>query len=180
MSSNHRPFAISLSIAAHHRCALGPSPPRSHRPLPLRSRRAPTLAIKELSRSPSPSRSHHAVPRRPLPSRSRRAIHCRQGAVAPYLTIKEPLSVSTDNSGHLSCPSNLQASHRPAGCRVASPHATTSHLPAPLIAAVTFRASRRSGWLSPHLDSHSATFHLPEPPPLSVLSLPLVTPILSL
>ena len=46
-----------------------------------------------------------AVARRPSPSRSRRAIHCCRGAVAPYLTIKEPSAVSTDDSGHSSRPS---------------------------------------------------------------------------
>jgi hypothetical protein len=94
---HHRPFAIALSIAAHRRCALSPSPPRSRRPLPSRSRRAPSLAIEEPSRRPSPSRSRRAVPhhqgavapslaieepsRRPLPSRSRRAVPHHQGAV---------------------------------------------------------------------------------------------------
>ena len=43
--------------------------------------------------------------------------------------------MSTDDSCHSSRPS--QAS-RPAGCRVASPHAAASHLPAPLIAASYF------------------------------------------
>ena len=57
------------------------------------------------------------VVRRPSPSRSRRAVPHRRGAVAPslavkepsavapYLIIKEPLAVSTDNSGHSSRPS---------------------------------------------------------------------------
>jgi len=91
----------------------------SHRPLPLRSRRAvprrrgavaPSIAIKELSRRPSPSRI-----RRP----------CRQAALT--------LAGVVTNIRHSSRPS--QAS-RPAGCRVASPHAAASHLPAPLIAAL--------------------------------------------
>ena len=42
---------------------------------------------------------------RPSPSRSRRAVHCRRGAVTPYLIIKELSAVSTDNSGHSSRPS---------------------------------------------------------------------------
>jgi hypothetical protein len=53
---------------------------------------APSLAVEEPSRRPSPSRS-------------RRAVHCRRGAVGPYLTIKEPSAVSTDDSGHSSRPS---------------------------------------------------------------------------
>ena len=68
----------------------------------------------------------------------------------------------------LSCPS--QAS-RPAGCRVASPHAAASHLPAPLITA-----SPLSGWLSRLLASHATTSHLPAHPPLIAPS-PLVTPL---
>jgi hypothetical protein len=46
------------------RCALGPSPPRSRRPLPSRSH-------------PAPSRSRHAVPH-------------RQGAISPSLAVEEP------------------------------------------------------------------------------------------
>jgi hypothetical protein len=64
------------------------------------------------------------------------------------------------------------------GLRVASsPHATASHLPAPLIVAITFRASRPSGWLSCLLASHTATSYLPAPPPLIAPLPPLVTPI---
>jgi hypothetical protein len=48
--------------------------------------------------------------RRPSPSRSRRAVHCRRGAVALYLAIKDQSAVSTDNSGPSSRPSKLQAS----------------------------------------------------------------------
>ena len=36
-SLHHPQFAIAPSIAAHCCCALGPSPPRSGRPSPLRS-----------------------------------------------------------------------------------------------------------------------------------------------
>ncbi len=62
----HLLFAIAPSIAAHRRCALGPSPPRSRRPLPSRSHRtvscrpgavAPSIAIEEQSRRTSPLRS---------------------------------------------------------------------------------------------------------------------------
>ena len=82
----------------------------------------------------------------------------------------------TDDFGHLSCPSNLQASC-PTGCRIASPHAAASHLPAPLIVAIAFRAYRPSCWLSRLLDSHATTSHLAGPPPLITPSRPLVTPI---
>jgi hypothetical protein len=94
---HHRPFTIALSIAAHRRCALSPSPPLLRRPLPSRSRRAPSLAIEEPSRRPSTSRSRRVVPRRlgaaasslavkeplrrSLPSMSRRAVSHHQGAV---------------------------------------------------------------------------------------------------
>jgi hypothetical protein len=109
--------------------ASRPSPSRSCRTVPCRRGAiAPSLAVEEPSRRPSPSRS-------------RRAVHCRQ---VPYLAIKEPSAVSTDDSDHSSRPSNLKAS-RPAGCRVASPHSAASHLPAPFIAAIPFRASRPSG-----------------------------------
>ena len=53
----------------------------------------------------------------------------------PPSSIPPPRTVSTDNSGHSSRPTH--ASCR-AGCRVASPHAAASHLPAPLIAASPF------------------------------------------
>ena len=104
---HHSQFAIAPSIAAHCHCALGPSPPRSRRPLPSRSRCAvhcrrgavaPSIAVivEEPSRRLSPSRSCCAVHcrcrrgaialslavdeplRRPSPSRSRRTIHCHR------------------------------------------------------------------------------------------------------
>ena len=53
-------------------------------------------------------------------------MHCRRGAVVLYLIIKEPLAVSTDNSGHSSRPSEPLVR-------------------LPLIAAIAFRASRPSG-----------------------------------
>ena len=56
-------------------------------------------------------------------------------APPPPSSIPPPRTVSTDNSGHSSRPTH--ASCR-AGCRVASPHAAASHLPAPLIAASPF------------------------------------------
>jgi hypothetical protein len=36
-------------------------------------------------------RRRGAVARRPSPLRSRRAVHCRRGAVAPSLAVEEPL-----------------------------------------------------------------------------------------
>jgi len=86
---HHPQFTIASSIAAHRRCDLGPSPPCSHRPLPMRSLRAirchrgavaPSIAVaveEEPSRCPSPSRSRHAVPR-------------RRGAITPSLAVEEP------------------------------------------------------------------------------------------
>jgi len=166
---HYRSAAPSITVHLPSRC---PSPPiavvlsvhrRRARAVPRRRGAvAPSLAVEEPSRCP-------------LPSRRCRAVHCRR---APYLAIKEPSAMSTDDSGHSSRPSNLQASCQ-AGCRVASPHAAASHLPAPLtlIAAIAFRASRPSSWLSRLLDSHAATSHLPAPPPLITPSRPLVMPI---
>ncbi len=74
------PIAVVLSV---HRRRARAVPRR-------RGAVAPSLTVVE-----EPSR-------RPSPSRSRRAIHCRR---APYLAIKEPLAVSTDDSGHSSRPS---------------------------------------------------------------------------
>ena len=100
-----RPPSPSIRHRAVHRC-----------PSPLCSRStaaalAPSLAVEEPLHRPLPSRSRCS--RRPLlsPSRSRCAVHCRRGAVAPYLAIKEQLS------GWLS--------------RLLASHAATSHLPAP-------------------------------------------------
>ena len=77
------PIAVVLSVHRHHAhavpCCQGA----------VARRRAMSLALEEPSR-------------RLLPSRSRRTVHCRR---APYLAIKEPSAVSTDDSGHSSCPS---------------------------------------------------------------------------
>jgi hypothetical protein len=154
------PPAVSISPSCSRRFSSSivvESP--SRRPLPLSSRRAvhcrsaaPSITINSPSRRPSPPivvvlsvhrrhacavpccrgavahrplplRSRRAVhcrrgavtpslaveepSRRPLPLRSRRAVHCRRGAVAPYLAIKEPSAVSTDDSSHSSCPSQV-------------------------------------------------------------------------
>ncbi len=88
-----------------------------------RSARAVPRRQGAVARRPSPLRSRRAVhcrrgavvpslaseepSRRPMPSRSRRAVHCRRGAVAPYLAIKEPSAVSTDDFGHSSRPSQV-------------------------------------------------------------------------
>ena len=161
---HHPQFTIAPSIAAHRHCALSPSPLRLRHPSPTRSRRAvprhqgavvPSIAVavKEPSHHPSPSRSRCAIPRRrgaitssisvavkeplhrPSPSRSHCTVHCCRGVVVPFLTIKEPLAVSTDDSGHSSRPSQASC---PDGCHVASPHAAAFHLPAPLIVALPF------------------------------------------
>ena len=83
--------------------------------------------------------------------------------------------MTTDNSGHSSRPS--QASH-PTGCRVASPHATAFHLLVPLIAALPFLPLIRLAGchISLLFTPHTATSHLPVPPPLIAPS-PLVTPL---
>ena len=151
LSSHHcaaprRRVSVALSIAVTPRSPSPSSRQRAfHRlPLPLCSRSSiaveltPSLAVEEPSRPPSPSRSRRAVPchrgavtpsivveelsRHPSPSRSRRP--CRQAA----LTVAGIIT----NIRHSSRPSQALC---PAGCRVASPHAAASHLPAPLIAA---------------------------------------------
>jgi hypothetical protein len=104
---HHRQFTIALPIAAHRRCARGQSPPRSRCPLPWRSRCAPSLAVEELLRRPSPSMSRRTVP-------------CRRGAIAPSLTIEEPScrplpwlrsrrAVPRHLASHFFCPPSLSS-----------------------------------------------------------------------
>ena len=129
-SPSHRPSPSSCRRAVHRRSAAPsiavaprrPSPSIRHRavhrrPSPLCSRfivaaLAPSLTVEEPTRAVprrrgavAPSIAVEEPSRRPLPSRSRRTIHCHRGAVAPYLAIKEPSAVSTDDSGHSSRPS---------------------------------------------------------------------------
>ena len=79
-----------LSIAAHRRCALSPSPPLSRRPLPSRSRHTPSVAVNEPSRHLSPSRSRCAVP-------------CRQGAVTPFIAVEEPSRCTSPSRSRRPC-----------------------------------------------------------------------------
>ena len=65
---HHRQIAIAPSLSIHHHCNRSPSPSRSCCP-------SEYIAIKEPSRHP-------------LPSRSRRAVHCRRAT--PSITIEEP------------------------------------------------------------------------------------------
>ena len=156
---HHPQLAIAPSIAAHCRCALGPSPPRSRRPSLLRSRCAvhcrrgavapsitvaPSLAVEEPSHCslPSPSMSHHVVPRRrgaavpsialekpsrrTLPSRSRRPASCHVSLLlTPPPEICRRLRLSSRRCRLLSRPSRAS---RPAGQGVTSPHATATYL----------------------------------------------------
>ena len=109
--------APSIAIAPRR-----PSPSIRHRavhrrPSPLCSQSiaaalALSLAVEEPARAVSLRRGAVVLSltveepsRRPSPSRSRHVIHCRRGAVTPYLTIKELSAVSTDDSGHSSRPS---------------------------------------------------------------------------
>jgi len=110
----HRP-SLSIRHRAVHR-----------RPSPLCTQSipaalAPSLAVEEPSRRPSPSRSRRAVP-------------CRQGAVVPSIAIKEP-----------SCRTSPSRSHRP--CRLMTPATRLTHPSLSL-----------SGWLSRCLSSRH---HLP-------------------
>jgi hypothetical protein len=110
---HHCQVAIVSSIAANRLCALGPSLSRLRRPSPSRSRHAvhclcrgaavPSIAIKEPSRCPSPSRIRRS---------SRRAALTLAGVVT--------------NIRHSSRPSQASC---PAGCCVASPHASRRRLP---------------------------------------------------
>ena len=72
---HHRQFAIAPSLSVHCHCDRCPSPSRLCCP-------SPYIAIKEPLRHP-------------LPSRSRRAVHCHRAA--PSITVKEP-SIAVDPS----------------------------------------------------------------------------------
>ena len=119
----------SPSITAHCRCALGPSPPRSRHPLPLRSCPAPSLAVEEPSRRPSPSSSRLAVPR-------------GRGAVAPSIAVEEPSRHPSPSRSRRPCQLTAPATRR------APPSLSSGWLScclsAPLIAAIAFCASRPS------------------------------------
>ena len=112
---HHPQFAIAPSITAHRRCALVPSPPRSCRPSPTRSRCAvphrrgavaPSLAVEEQSCRPlpSPSRSHRTVPR-------------RRRAIAPSIAVEEPSRRTLPSRSRRPCllttPANRHAPPRP-------------------------------------------------------------------
>jgi hypothetical protein len=99
---HRRSTAPSITVHSPSRC---PS-------LPIAATLVPSLAVEEPLRAVPRRQGAIAPPltieepsRQPLPSRSRRTVHCRRGVVALYLTIKEPSAVSTDDSGHLSRPS---------------------------------------------------------------------------
>ncbi len=92
----------AMAIAAHCRRALGPSPSRSRRPLPLRSR----CAVPRHQGGVTPSIAVDKPSRRPSPSRSRHAIHCHRGAVTPSLAIKDPLTMS------MGCPQIGRSCHQ--------------------------------------------------------------------
>jgi hypothetical protein len=164
-------FAIAPSIAAHRRCALGPSSPRSRHPSPSRSHRAvsprrgavaPSIAVEEPSRRTSPSRSRrpcrlttpatrHAPPR-PL---------VRMVAALPLLIPPPSICRHLSLRHCLSCLSSVGWLSR-----LLASHATTSHLlaPPPLIAPsplVTPLSGLSSSWLRRHLSSrrHQKTVH---------------------
>jgi len=157
---------LSITVAPHHS-----SPPFCHRavncrPSPLCSRSiaaaiAPSLAVEELSR-------------RPLKTRSRRAIPCHRGAVVPSIAVKEPSPRTSPSRSHRLCrlttPATCHAPPRPLVRLVVAPSAGASHC------GITFCASHPSGRLSCLLASHTATSYLPASPPLITLS-PLVTPL---
>ena len=104
-SPSRRPSLSSCRRAVHRRSAalsITVNSP-SRRPSP------PIAVVLSVHRCRARAvpRRQGAVARRPSPLRSRRAVHCRRGAVAPYLAIKEPSAVSTDDSGHSSRPSQV-------------------------------------------------------------------------
>jgi hypothetical protein len=150
------PLYINIAIALAwflvvHRCrvTIVPSlavelPSRSRRPLPLRRALhhllfaiAPSIAAhRPCALGPSPPRLRH-----PSPLRSHRAVPRRRGAVAPLpsRSRQEPSAVSTDNSGHLSHPSQAFC---PDGCRIASPHSLIAASPfVPLVRSTVCRVS---------------------------------------
>jgi hypothetical protein len=168
-SPSRRPSPpIAVVLLVHRRRARAVPCRRGavvRRPSLLRSRRAPSLAVEEPSRHP-------------LPSRSRRAIPCRRGAVAPSIAVEEPLRRTSPSRSRRPCRlTNPATCHTPPrwlsrclSSRRRLPSAGASHC------GIAFPASRPSGWLSRLLASHAATSHLPAPPPL-IAPLPLVMPL---
>ena len=155
-----------LSIAAHRRCALSPSPPLSRRPLPSRSRHTPSVAVNEPSRHLSPSRSRCAVP-------------CRQGAVTPFIAVEEPSRCTSPSRSRRPCrlttpatrlaPPSLSSGwlSRCLSSRCRLPSAGASHCGHRLSCLSSVRPIVPSPCFS----------HLPAPPPLIAPSPPLVMPI---
>ena len=78
----HRQVAVTPSLSIYHHCDCSPSPSRLRRP-------SPSIATKEPSRHPLPSRSH-------------RAIHCH--CAAPSITVEEP-SIAVNPSTAFKSPS---------------------------------------------------------------------------
>jgi hypothetical protein len=117
--------------------------------------------------------------RRPLPSRSRRAVPHHRGAVSPCLAVKEPSRRPSPSRSHRPCrlmtPATCRAPPRlSSGCWLSRCLSSRRRLPS----AVASHCGHRCSCLSSA--SHAATYHLPAPPPLIASSPPLVTPILFL
>ena len=113
VKSPSRHSSPSSCCCADHRRIAAPSitvHSKSRGPLPpitivLSVRRRCARAVPRRRGAVAPSLTVQEPLRRPSLLRSRRAVHCRQGAVAPYLTVNEVSAMSADDSGHSSCPS---------------------------------------------------------------------------
>ena len=114
---HHPLFAITPSIAAHRRFALGPSPPCSRRPLPSRSHHAvPPLrgAV-----APLPSRSHW-VPSAVSTNDSGHSSRPSQASRPDGCRVASPHSAAFHLPVPLIVASPFVPLVRPAGCRVSS------------------------------------------------------------
>jgi len=104
---HHRQVAIAPSLSVHHHCDRSPSPSRSCCP-------SPYITIKEPSRHP-------------LPSRSRRAVHCSRAALS--ITIEE-LSIPAIPSTAFKSPSLrplLSIAVESPSCRPSLSHRAVHH-----------------------------------------------------
>jgi len=173
-------LAVKLPLSLPSRCTLHhpqfvivPSPPIAV-VLSVHHRRA--RAVPRANEEPS---------RRPLPSRSRRAVHCcrHQGAIAPSLAVKEPSRRPSPSRSHRAVP-RRQGSVAPSiAVAVEEPSRAVPHrrgAVAPSIAVAIEEPSRRTSPSRSHrpcLLTTPATCHAP-PRPLvrMVVALPLLMP----
>ena len=167
-SPSRRP---SPSIAAHRRCALSPSPPRSRRPLSSRSHRAvphrrgavaPSIAVEEPSRRPSPSRSRRPCRLTTPATRLAPPSLPSSGWLSRCLSSRRRLpSAGASHCGHrLSCLSSIRLV-------VLSPSFSRCHLPS-ASASASHRAVASSchAHLGPLVRLGKVSPLLTSPPPI--------------